>query len=59
MLLPYLQIQPTEKQTLLLVDVYAFLERLWPVGAFPAPDTTPRNGCRLFFSHIDGDGLRP
>ncbi|MGK0188470.1 MAG: hypothetical protein ACI9R3_004281 [Verrucomicrobiales bacterium] len=54
---PYLDFQPSSKQALLLVDLYKFLARIWPIGAFPAPDPTTRNGMRVFLSHIDGDGF--
>ncbi|MCB1100531.1 MAG: hypothetical protein KDN22_33520, partial [Verrucomicrobiae bacterium] len=54
---PYLEFQPSLKQTLLLIDLYKYLARIWPVGAFPAPDPTTRNGLRVFLSHIDGDGF--
>ncbi|MDA0813542.1 MAG: hypothetical protein O3C21_14275 [Verrucomicrobia bacterium] len=54
---PYLEFQPSLKQTLLLVDLYKYLARIWPVGEFPAPDPTTRNGLRVFLSHIDGDGF--
>ena len=54
---PYLEFQPSLKQTLLLVDLYKYLARIWPVGEFPAPDPTTRNGLRVFLSHVDGDGF--
>lgn len=54
---PYLDFQPSEKQTLLLINLYEFLSKIWPVGSFPAPDPTTRNGMRVFLSHIDGDGF--
>ena len=57
MLDPYLEFQPSAKQTLLFVDIYEFLDRVWPAGLFPAPDPTTRDGMRVFFSHIDGDGF--
>lgn len=38
-------------------DLFAFADRVLgePVPAF---DTTTRDGCRLFFAHVDGDGLQ-
>lgn len=54
---PYVQFQPSAKQTLLQVDLYKFLDRIWPAGRFPAPDPTTRDGLRVFFSHVDGDGF--
>jgi polysaccharide biosynthesis protein PelA len=40
-----------------LFDPYVFLPRLLPTPPYPVPDPTTRDGCRLLFSHIDGDGF--
>ena len=54
---PYLTFQSSGSTVLSFFDPFALLERIWPTGVFPAPDTTTRNGLRIFYSHIDGDGF--
>lgn len=39
------------------VDLFAFTDRALGEPA-PVFDTTTRDGCRLFFAHVDGDGLQ-
>ncbi len=54
---PYLLFRRADFREFWHVDPFAFLERaLGPLDA-PVPDTTTRDGLRLFMSHIDGDGF--
>lgn len=39
------------------IDPFAFFIRALERPAFPIPDTTTRDGKRMFLSHIDGDGF--
>lgn len=54
---PYVVFNPAEDIQLSYVDPFKFLDRIWPGDLFPVPDTTTRDGLRLFYSHIDGDGF--
>jgi polysaccharide biosynthesis protein PelA len=40
------------------LDPFAFFRDALGVGDWPRPDTTTLGGRRIFYSHIDGDGLR-
>jgi len=40
------------------LDPFAFFREALGVGDWPRPDTTTQCGRRIFYSHIDGDGLR-
>jgi hypothetical protein len=40
------------------LDPFAFFRHALGVGDWPRPDTTTLCGRRIFYSHIDGDGLR-
>ncbi|HEY7039063.1 MAG TPA: hypothetical protein VID28_09440 [Methylomirabilota bacterium] len=40
------------------IDPFAFLREALGVADWPRPDTTTQYGRRIFYSHIDGDGLR-
>lgn len=40
------------------VDPFAFLSAFLGSRSFPAPDATTRDGVRIFYAHIDGDGFR-
>lgn len=55
---PYVAMRVSQANSLLYADLFALLQR-WLHGSavFPAPDTTTRDGLRLFYSHIDGDGF--
>lgn len=54
---PYLLFRRPDFRDFWLVDPFAFLRlALGEIGA-PVPDTTTRDGLRLFMSHIDGDGF--
>ncbi len=39
------------------VDPFFFFAEALDVARTPRPDCTTRNGLRVFFSHVDGDGL--
>ncbi len=54
---PYLTFQSSGATALSYFDPFVLLDRIWPMGKFPAPDTTTRDGLRIFYSHIDGDGF--
>ncbi len=54
---PHLFFRTSAEDARLVFDPFAFLETLWPRGTFPVPDTTTRQGKRMFLSHIDGDGF--
>lgn len=56
-LAPYVMSQISEETRLHFVDPFAVLGRIWPEGIFPAPDVTTRDGLRIFFTHVDGDGF--
>lgn len=54
---PYWNFQPSFNDSFAYADPFAFLQMTFPAGAFPAPDATTRDGLRLLWSHIDGDGF--
>ncbi len=54
---PYNTFQVSTEDQASLFDPFAFLNAIWPAGAFPVPDATTREGRRIFFSQIDGDGF--
>ncbi len=39
------------------IDPFFFFSRALGVDHTPRPDVTTRNGARVFYSHIDGDGI--
>jgi hypothetical protein len=55
------KVQPelAEEQTIgeWIIDPYAFFSEAFDLEDMPAPDFTTLNGSRIFYSHIDGDGL--
>ena len=55
---PYIVLRASQANRFFYADVYRLLER-WLHGqaSFPVPDTTTRDGRRIFYSHIDGDGF--
>lgn len=54
---PYLFFRAPDFVNFWLVNPFEFFAKaLKP--AFPVPDHTTKNGRRIFFSHIDGDGFR-
>ena len=57
LLAPYVVFEASEETVLTFVDPFKFLGDIWPVGKFPAPDPSTRDGMRAFYTHIDGDGF--
>jgi len=57
LLAPYVTFEASEETVLTYVDPFAFLEQIFPVGKFPAPDPSTRDGLRAFYTHVDGDGF--
>ncbi|MBL9151236.1 MAG: endo alpha-1,4 polygalactosaminidase [Verrucomicrobiales bacterium] len=57
LLSPYLVFEASEETILQHADPFAFLGAIWPAGLFPAPDPTTRDGLRVFYTHVDGDGF--
>ncbi|MGH7367983.1 MAG: polysaccharide deacetylase family protein [Candidatus Rokuibacteriota bacterium] len=49
---------PGEAGTQWWLDPFAFFQDALGVADWPRPDTTTQCGRRIFYSHIDGDGLR-
>lgn len=55
---PYVVFRASQDSCLFHADPYRILARvLEGRGTMPAPDTTTRDGRRIFYSHIDGDGF--
>lgn len=54
---PYLMRLNPEGNPMLLTDAFAFVREATDSPQFPAPDVTTRQGARIYFSHIDGDGF--
>lgn len=54
---PYATFQASADHQASLFDPFKYLNRIFPGGQFPAPDPTTRDGERIFYSHIDGDGF--
>ncbi|MFZ4765981.1 MAG: polysaccharide deacetylase family protein [Roseimicrobium sp.] len=55
---PYIILRASADNYLFYSDPYKFLSAwLAPLGVFPAPDPSTRDGRRIFYSHIDGDGF--
>ncbi len=54
---PYVTFQSSADDILSLFEPFGFLQKIWPAGAFPAPDPSTRDGRRVFYSHVDGDGF--
>lgn len=55
---PYLSFGASANTSLFYADPYKVMAALLGKnGPVPAPDTTTRDGRRLFYSHIDGDGF--
>jgi hypothetical protein len=55
---PYVTLRASADNYLYYADPYKLLAAwLEPLGIFPAPDTSTRDGRRIFYSHIDGDGF--
>ncbi len=54
---PYLFFRRADFREFWHIDPFAFLTRALGEFGAPAPDTTTRDGRRLFLNHIDGDGF--
>ena len=54
---PYLFFRRADYRDFWHLDPFAFLKLALGDTAAPAPDTTTRDGLRMFLSHIDGDGF--
>ena len=55
---PYVVMRASQENRLFFADPFRFLAKwLKMAPTFPVPDTTTREGRRLFYSHIDGDGF--
>lgn len=54
---PYTICVASEAVSVPYIDPFAFLKQIFPVDAFPVPDVTTRDGLRILYSHIDGDGF--
>lgn len=57
LLSPYIVFEASEETALQYADPFAFLGHIWPSGNFPVPDPSTRDGLRLFYTHVDGDGF--
>lgn len=55
---PYVIFRGSPDNSPFYADPFAFFSAfLARHGPIPAPDNTTRDGCRIFYSHIDGDGF--
>lgn len=54
---PYIFFQRPDNEPLWLLDPFRFLSQALGTPAWPAPDTTTQQGCRILFSHVDADGF--
>lgn len=54
---PYLYFRTSPEDVRAVIDPFAFLPLILPAQAFPVPDSTTRDGLRMFLTHIDGDGF--
>ena len=55
---PFIVLRASEDHSLFYADPYKFLAAwLGSTDLFPAPDPSTRDGRRVFYSHIDGDGF--
>jgi polysaccharide biosynthesis protein PelA len=55
---PYALFRRPDLDELWLVDPFYFFHAALGRAELPVPDTTTRDGVRIFYSHIDGDGFR-
>jgi len=46
-----------QNETLWIVDPFAFFKEALDLKQIPVADVTTQNGRRVFFSHVDGDGI--
>lgn len=54
---PYLYFRTSPEDVRSVIDPFAFLPLILPSQPFPIPDSTTRDGLRMFLTHIDGDGF--
>lgn len=57
LLSPYGTYPVSSEISRLHIDPLKFLSRIWPADDFPVPDVNTKQGLRIFYSHIDGDGF--
>ena len=57
LLSPFLVFEASEETLLQFADPFKLLNEIWPANTFPAPDPTTRDGLRVFYTHVDGDGF--
>ncbi len=55
---PFALFMRPDEDELWMVDPFYILENWTGRRTFPSPDATTRDGVRIFFAHIDGDGFR-
>jgi hypothetical protein len=58
MLDPHILFRRPDDYEMWKIDPFEFVRQWLGDSAFPGPDTTTRDGVRMFFAHIDGDGYR-
>lgn len=46
-----------DEENLWAINPFEFFKEALRLEELPVPDTTTQNGSRLFFTHIDGDGI--
>jgi polysaccharide biosynthesis protein PelA len=55
---PFVIQRASQDSYLFYAEPYLYLQQVFAkAGPFPAPDATTRDGKRMFYSHIDGDGF--
>jgi hypothetical protein len=54
---PHLMFTWPDRELLWVANPFAFFKEALDAGFRPIPDPTTRDGHRLFYSHIDGDGF--
>ena len=55
---PYVFFNRPDAVPFWLLDPFAFFAEILDLESWPTPDPSTRDGVRLFYSHIDGDGFR-
>lgn len=55
---PHIAFMRPDEDEMWKIDPFTFIDRFLGPRSFPGPDTTTRDGVRIFFAHIDGDGFR-
>jgi hypothetical protein len=54
---PFIVLRRPDEVRLWLLDPFIFLEKVFGQFPGPVPDPNTRDGLRVFYSHIDGDGF--